>query len=102
MAEQASAFCADPAKGLRWEGGEGGGKGSSGRLTLSRIFYWFADDWGGPGAAARAAAAAIDRAAAPTAAGVRAHVGSGKGVAGHVEYYPYCWALNRAPISSGL
>ena len=55
MAARAAAFAANRTKGLAWDGAT---------LTLSRILFWFADDWGGPQAAARCAVEAM-RSASP-------------------------------------
>lgn len=100
MEEQARAFVRNRTKGVAWDGTQ---------LRLSRILYWFADDFGGP-AAARAWAidrlGSDDEGGAPCVApggesgtprsGQAAGSSSGMTTA-RASYFEYSWALNRTP-----
>ena len=89
MDEQASAFFRDHTKGLAWDGRT---------LTLSRILYWFGDDWGGPRQAADAALDALrdEEATLAHAARDELRLRSSWERYWGTRYFEYCWALNRA------
>jgi hypothetical protein len=94
MAARAAAFAANRTKGLAWDGAT---------LTLSRILFWFADDWGGPQAAARCAVEAM-RSASPDLAAAIVEAWDAappRRRAPKLRYFPYSWALNRALPESG-
>lgn len=86
MQEQAAAFSANPTKGVAWDGRT---------LTLSRILYWFADDFGGPAAAAHFIVDAL-RASDPELAETIKRVRR-SAVFPRTRHFAYDWTLNRVP-----
>ena len=87
MREQADAFFRDRTKGLAWDGAT---------LSLSRILYWFADDWGGAQRAADAALVALgDDGVARAARNTRLSRVLQLENSWRTRYFPYCWAMNR-------
>jgi len=87
MREQASTFVANPSKGLSWDGRT---------LTLSRILYWFSDDFGGPAAARRFAIEAIaDDALVEAIKDAQRSERCFNWML--TSYFAYNWTLNRKP-----
>ena len=80
---QARAWVAHPAKGARLDR-------AAGRLWLSRIFLWFASDFGGRAGVLEFVARHSEDAEA--AAWLRAH-----GASLRLEYFEYDWEVNRTP-----
>jgi hypothetical protein len=88
MRDQAAKLFANRNKGLRWDGRT---------LTLSRILYWFADDFGGPQQAAEAAIDRLNDAGLAHAIRVtRSSLVLKWEVRWRTGYFPYSWSINRA------
>lgn len=84
MDEQVASFASNPTKGLAYDA-------DSKTLTLSRIFLWFADDFGGFVSAANFAIDSL--ASAP--AGHKVPSMSILRKAAHRRYHAYDWQMNR-------
>ena len=82
MAEQAASFSANETKGLSWDG-------ATATLSLSKILFWFADDFGGGAAAAELAVDAL-----PDAAPLKGEIARHGRRRRRITYKDYNWTLN--------
>ena len=84
LAEQAAAFFSNDTKGLRVKGN---------RLSVSRLLWWYASDFGGAEAALRWMADALPDSMGDVAANIRR-----RGFFSPApHYFDYDWSINRTP-----
>ena len=89
MDEQMARWLANPTKGLAWDV-------ASSTLSLSRIFLWFADDFG---PTTSTAADAVVAALADAELAARIGAARRRAWLPATRYFSYSWQLNRTPTS---